>query len=228
MSIGSGLSRRERQIMDILYQRGKLSAADVREAMPDTPRYPRSRHAPRPRREGPRETPGRRSEVCLRSTVAARQGKALGRQAPARHLLRGFARPDCRGAARCLRHQPHARRTRPHVGNDQKVKKEENRCRLGLHPPQRRTQKRRGAGRGMAAGPRPTQPVPPSDSPSHLDCGHRRRSGAAVASLSMPALRVDSGALAPLVPSITFQTPASAPSPTAGGSSMPTPSPAPA
>ena len=39
MSIGSGLSRRERQIMDILYQRGKLSAAAVREAMPDAPSY---------------------------------------------------------------------------------------------------------------------------------------------------------------------------------------------
>ena len=33
------LSRRERQIMDILYQRGKLSAAAVREAMPDAPSY---------------------------------------------------------------------------------------------------------------------------------------------------------------------------------------------
>lgn len=34
-----GLSRRERQIMDILYQRGKASASDVREAMPDPPSY---------------------------------------------------------------------------------------------------------------------------------------------------------------------------------------------
>ncbi len=33
------LSRRERQIMDILYQRGKASAAEVREAMPDAPSY---------------------------------------------------------------------------------------------------------------------------------------------------------------------------------------------
>ena len=33
------LSRRERQIVDILYQRGKASAADVREAMPDAPSY---------------------------------------------------------------------------------------------------------------------------------------------------------------------------------------------
>lgn len=34
-----GLSRRERQIMEILYQRGKGSANDVREAMPDAPGY---------------------------------------------------------------------------------------------------------------------------------------------------------------------------------------------
>ena len=35
----SGLSRRERQIMDILYQRGKAAASEVREAMPDAPSY---------------------------------------------------------------------------------------------------------------------------------------------------------------------------------------------
>ena len=35
----AGLSRRERQIMDILFQRSKASAADVREAMPDAPSY---------------------------------------------------------------------------------------------------------------------------------------------------------------------------------------------
>jgi len=35
----TGLSRRERQIMDILYQRGKASASEVREAMNDAPSY---------------------------------------------------------------------------------------------------------------------------------------------------------------------------------------------
>lgn len=35
----AGLSRRERQIMEILYQRGKASASDVKEAMPDAPGY---------------------------------------------------------------------------------------------------------------------------------------------------------------------------------------------
>jgi predicted transcriptional regulator len=34
-----GLSRRERQIMDILYRAGKASAADVLNAMPDPPSY---------------------------------------------------------------------------------------------------------------------------------------------------------------------------------------------
>jgi predicted transcriptional regulator len=35
----AGLSRRERQIMDILFQRGKASASEVREAMEDAPSY---------------------------------------------------------------------------------------------------------------------------------------------------------------------------------------------
>jgi predicted transcriptional regulator len=34
-----GLSRRERQIMDTLYRRGKSSASEVRDAMPDAPSY---------------------------------------------------------------------------------------------------------------------------------------------------------------------------------------------
>ena len=33
------LSRRERQIMDILYQRGRASAAEIHEAIPDAPTY---------------------------------------------------------------------------------------------------------------------------------------------------------------------------------------------
>jgi predicted transcriptional regulator len=35
----AALSRRERQIMEILFQRGKASAAEVREAMADAPSY---------------------------------------------------------------------------------------------------------------------------------------------------------------------------------------------
>ena len=39
MSLLAQLSRRERQIMEILYERGKASAAEVRLAMPDAPGY---------------------------------------------------------------------------------------------------------------------------------------------------------------------------------------------
>ncbi len=35
----AGLSRRERQIMEILYPRGKASASEIREAMDDAPSY---------------------------------------------------------------------------------------------------------------------------------------------------------------------------------------------
>ncbi|HTS67220.1 MAG TPA: BlaI/MecI/CopY family transcriptional regulator [Candidatus Acidoferrales bacterium] len=39
MTAPAGLSRRERQIMDLLYRQGKASAAEVRELMPDPPSY---------------------------------------------------------------------------------------------------------------------------------------------------------------------------------------------
>ena len=39
MSAVGGLSRRERQILEILYQRGKASASEVRAAMEDAPSY---------------------------------------------------------------------------------------------------------------------------------------------------------------------------------------------
>ena len=39
MSALAGLSRRERQIMDILYRSAKASASEVREAMADAPGY---------------------------------------------------------------------------------------------------------------------------------------------------------------------------------------------
>lgn len=36
---GSGLSRRERQIMDVVYRLGEASVADVQEGIPDAPSY---------------------------------------------------------------------------------------------------------------------------------------------------------------------------------------------
>lgn len=37
--IGSGLSRREREILDILYKQGKATAAEVHASLPDAPSY---------------------------------------------------------------------------------------------------------------------------------------------------------------------------------------------
>ncbi len=37
--VSGGLSRRERQIMDVIYQRGQATAADVMQGMPDAPGY---------------------------------------------------------------------------------------------------------------------------------------------------------------------------------------------
>ena len=39
MMIGDTLSRRERQILDILYAKGSATAAEVRESLPDPPSY---------------------------------------------------------------------------------------------------------------------------------------------------------------------------------------------
>jgi predicted transcriptional regulator len=39
MTTGESLSRRERQILDILYAKGSATAADVRQALPDPPSY---------------------------------------------------------------------------------------------------------------------------------------------------------------------------------------------
>ncbi|MCC7178560.1 MAG: BlaI/MecI/CopY family transcriptional regulator [Acidobacteria bacterium] len=39
MTAPESLSRRERQIMDVLYARGSATAAEVREALPDPPSY---------------------------------------------------------------------------------------------------------------------------------------------------------------------------------------------
>ena len=39
MSVHTALSRRERQIMDILYRRGRATATEVMEELPGTPNY---------------------------------------------------------------------------------------------------------------------------------------------------------------------------------------------
>ena len=76
----AGLSRRERQVMDILYRRGRATASEIQEAMPDAPSYSAVRttlriledkgHA-RHREDGPRYvyTPKVTREKATRSAL---------------------------------------------------------------------------------------------------------------------------------------------------------------
>lgn len=86
-STQAGLSRRERQIMDILYREGEVTAQRVREALPEAPGYSAVRallrilvekgHV-RFRKEGPR--------YCYRPTVP----KKMAEKSALKHMVETF------------------------------------------------------------------------------------------------------------------------------------------
>jgi len=67
------LSRRERQIMDILYERGEASAAEVLEALPDPPSYSAVRAALRILEEKGHVSHERRGQKYVFSPVVSRR-----------------------------------------------------------------------------------------------------------------------------------------------------------
>src|SRR5215471_21420090 len=81
------LSRRERQIMDILYQRGSATAAEVHAALPDPPSYSAVRAALRVL-----EQKGHiRHELDrLRYVWKPRTGREQARRSALKHLVRTF------------------------------------------------------------------------------------------------------------------------------------------
>jgi predicted transcriptional regulator len=81
------LSRRERQIMDILYQRGRASAAEIHEAMPDRPTYSAVRAKLRVLEE---KGHIRHEEEALRYVYIPALARATARRAALRHLLATF------------------------------------------------------------------------------------------------------------------------------------------
>jgi len=82
-----GLSRRERQIMDILYQRGKASATDVREAMPDAPSYSAVRAMLRVLEE---KGHVRHQEEGLKYVYAPTVAREKAKRSAVKHLLDTF------------------------------------------------------------------------------------------------------------------------------------------
>jgi predicted transcriptional regulator len=81
------LSRRERQIMDILYQRGKASAADVRAAMQDAPSYSAVRAMLRVLEEKGQVT---HQAEGLRYVYAPRLAQDKAKRSALKHLLNTF------------------------------------------------------------------------------------------------------------------------------------------
>jgi predicted transcriptional regulator len=87
MSVPGSLSRRERQIMDILYQRGKASAAEVREDMADAPSYSAVRAMLRVLEE---KGHARHQEEGLRYVYVPTVGREKAKRSAVKHVLDTF------------------------------------------------------------------------------------------------------------------------------------------
>ena len=81
------LSRRERQIMDILYSRGRASAAEIHQALPDPPSYSAVRAKLRVLEE---KGHVRHQEQSLRYVYLPIVSRDKARQSALRHMLATF------------------------------------------------------------------------------------------------------------------------------------------
>lgn len=81
------LSRRERQIMDILYQRGRASASEIHEALPDAPTYSAVRAKLRVLEE---KGHVRHEEESLRYVYVPTTPRETARKSALRHLVSTF------------------------------------------------------------------------------------------------------------------------------------------
>ena len=81
------LSRRERQIMDILYQRGRAAAAEIHEALPDRPSYSAVRAKLRVLEE---KGHVRHEEQALRYVYLPTLARDTARRSALRHMVSTF------------------------------------------------------------------------------------------------------------------------------------------
>src|SRR5262244_3889930 len=81
------LSRRERQIMDILYQRGRASASEILEALPDRPSYSAVRAKLRVLEE---KGHVRHEEESLRYVYVPTMPRDTARRSALRHMVATF------------------------------------------------------------------------------------------------------------------------------------------
>jgi predicted transcriptional regulator len=81
------LSRRERQIMDILYQRGRASASEIHQALPDRPSYSAVRAKLRVLEE---KGHVRHEEQALRYVYVPTLARDTARRSALRHVVSTF------------------------------------------------------------------------------------------------------------------------------------------
>ena len=81
------LSRRERQIMDILYQRGRASAGEIHQALPDAPTYSAVRAKLRVLEQ---KGHARHEEESLRYVYLPTMARETARKSALRHLISTF------------------------------------------------------------------------------------------------------------------------------------------
>src|ERR1043165_10125470 len=81
------LSRRERQIMDILYERGRATAAEIHQALPDAPTYSAVRAKLRVLEE---KGHVRHEEESLRYVYVPTVARDTARRSALRHLVTRF------------------------------------------------------------------------------------------------------------------------------------------
>jgi len=93
------LSRRERQILDILYARGRATAGDIQAALPDPPSYSAIRALLRVMEE---KGQVRHTEEAGRYVFAPRVGRDKARVAALKHLLKTFFEGSAADAAAAL------------------------------------------------------------------------------------------------------------------------------
>lgn len=93
------LSRRERQIMDILYQRGRASAGEIHEALPDAPTYSAVRAKLRVLEE---KGHIRHEEESLRYVYVPTMPRETARKSALRHLVSTFFEGSAEAAIAAL------------------------------------------------------------------------------------------------------------------------------
>src|ERR1017187_9961410 len=107
------LSRRERQMMDILYRRGRATASEIHAELPDRPSYSAVRAKLRVLEEGPRAP--RRAGAAIRVPAhgAARPGAAISSAPSAGNVFRQFQRAGHRRPSELEMRRPGSRQIGP-------------------------------------------------------------------------------------------------------------------